>query len=213
MGPGRDHLREPRGAAEHVAEQFAQSGVRAQDRQELDARGHARQRFVEGGERGVGVARAGEGFEQRRRQLGQHFPRAGAADRRAPAEMPAANGLRRGLRALKSERAQGRKRLRIVDDAGEDKIAGSDAERRRVLEQSGVMMLDPGQVMGEVPQRNRRAAHSRRTWRSGPAPAARTEAAASARRRPSAAGVRRGAGRHKTRLRSSTASALTHLSA
>ena len=64
-----------------------------------------RQRFVEGGKRGVGVARSGEGFEQRRRQFRQHLPRAGAADRRAPAKMPAANGLRRGFRTLKAKRA------------------------------------------------------------------------------------------------------------
>ena len=103
--PGRDHLRQPRGAAEHVAEQLAQRCVRAQDRQELDAGGHARQRFVEGGKRGVGVARSGEGFEQRRRQFRQHLPRAGAADRRASSEVPAANRLRCDVRALKAKRA------------------------------------------------------------------------------------------------------------
>ena len=150
MGPGRDHLREPRRAPEHVAEQLAQGGVGAQDRQQLDAGRHPRQRFVEGGERGVRVARAGEGFEQRRRQLGHDLPRPRAADRRAAAEMPAANGFRRGLRALEPERAQGRKRLRIVDDAGEDEIADRGAERRRVLEQPGVVMLDPGQMAGHV---------------------------------------------------------------
>jgi hypothetical protein len=103
--PSRDHLREPRGAAQHVAEQLAQGRVRAQDRQELDACRHARQRFVEGGKRGVGVARSGEGFEQRGRQLRQHLARAGAADRRASAKVPPPNGLRRGFRTLKAKRA------------------------------------------------------------------------------------------------------------
>ena len=150
MRPGRDHLREPRGAAEHVAEQFAQRAVRTQDRQELDRGRHARQRFVEGGKRGVGVARSGEGFDERRRQLGQHLPRAGAADPRAPAEVPAANGLRCDFRTLKPKRAQGVDRLRIVGDAGEDEIARGDAELWRILEQPRVMPLDLGQVMGEV---------------------------------------------------------------
>src|SRR3984957_18887459 len=46
--PGRDHLRQPRSAAEYIAEQLAQRCVRAQNRQELDARRHPRQRLVEG---------------------------------------------------------------------------------------------------------------------------------------------------------------------
>ena len=150
MRPSRDHFRQPRGAAEHVAEQFAQGSIRAQDRHELDACGHARQRFIESGKRCVGVARPGEGLEQRGRELRQHFARAGAAHRSAPAEMPAANGLRRRFRALKAERAERGEGRGIVGDAGEDEVAGGGAERRRVLEQPCVVLLDPGQVMGEI---------------------------------------------------------------
>ena len=102
----RDHPREPRRAAEHVAEQLAQARVRAQDRHELDRGRHARQRLVEGGERGVGIARAGEGFEQRRRKLRQHFAGARASDRGATPEMPAANGLRGGFRIVEPEAAK-----------------------------------------------------------------------------------------------------------
>ncbi len=150
MRPGCDHLRQPRGAAEDVAEQLAQGAVGTQDRQELDTRGHARQRFVEGGKRGVGVARSGESFEQRRRQFRQHLSRAGAADRGAPAKVPAANRFRCDFRTLKPKRAQGGERLRIIGDAGEDKVARSDAEFWRVFEQPRVMPLDPGHVMDEV---------------------------------------------------------------
>ena len=148
--PGRDHLRQPRSAAEYIAEQLAQRCVRAQDRQELDRGRHARQRFVEGLQRGVGVAGSGEGFEQRRRQFRQDLPRAGAADRRASAKVPAANGLRGGFRALKAKRAKSCQRRRIVGDASKNKIARGHAELWRVFEQPRVVPLDLGQVMGEV---------------------------------------------------------------
>ncbi len=88
-------LREARRAAEQIAEQFAHRRVRAQDRQQLDRRRHARKRGVERGERRVGIAGAGERLQQRRRQLRQHLARARALDGRAAAEMPAADRLGR----------------------------------------------------------------------------------------------------------------------
>ena len=152
--PLRDDLGEPRRAAEEVAEQFAHRRVGAQDRQQLDRAEHVRQRRVEGGERRVGVAGAGEGDEQRRRQFGQHLARAGALHRRAAAEMPAADRLGGGLRPLEAEPAQGRQRLRVVDDAGEDEAARLDVELRRVLEQPRVMALDPLEMAGQLAARS-----------------------------------------------------------
>ena len=87
---------------------------------------------------------------KRGRQLGQHFARAGAADRGAAAEMPAANRFGGGLRIVEAEAAQGRQRLGIVGDAGEDEIAGGGAEGRGVLEQARIMALDSRQMVGQV---------------------------------------------------------------
>src|ERR1700749_3741568 len=100
-----------------------------------------RQRFVEGGKRSVGVARSGEGFEERRRQFRQYLPGAGAADRRAPSKMPTANGLRCGFRVLKPKGAQSRERRGIISDAGEHEVAGRNAELRRILEQPRIVPL------------------------------------------------------------------------
>ena len=137
-----------RRAAEEIAEQFAHRRVGAQDRQQLHRARHTRQRRVERAQRRVGVARAGKGGEQRRHEFGQHFARAGAAHRRAAAEMPAANGLGRLFRAPEAEAAQRRQGLGIVDDAGEHQAARLGAERRRVLEQARVVPLDPAQMIG-----------------------------------------------------------------
>ena len=43
-----------------------------------------------------------KGFKQRRRQLRQHLPRAGAANPSASAKVPTANGLRCDFRTLKA---------------------------------------------------------------------------------------------------------------
>ena len=91
-------------------------------------------------QRRVGIARAGEGREQRRNELGQHFAGARATHRRAAAEMPAANRLGGVLGPLEAEPAQGRQGLGIVGDAGEDQIARLGVERRRVLEEARVML-------------------------------------------------------------------------
>ena len=64
--------------------------------------------------------------------------------------MPAADRLGGGLRPLEAEPAQGRQRLGIVDDAGEDEAARLDVELRRVLEQPRVMALDPLQMAGQL---------------------------------------------------------------
>ncbi len=84
----------------------------------------------------------------------------------SPAEVPAANGLGRGFRPLKAESSQRGQRLRIVGDAGEDETARDGAERRRVLEQPRIMLLDLGEVTGEVCGESHRAGRSRRIWRS-----------------------------------------------
>ena len=109
-----------------------------------------RQRLVEGGERRVRVAGAGESLEQGGGQLRQHFAGAGAPDRGATPEMPAANRLRGGRRIVEPEALKGRQRLGIVGDAGEDEIAGRSAQRRRILEQPRIVALDPRQVAGQV---------------------------------------------------------------
>ena len=117
----------------------------------------------------------------------------GAAHRRAAPEMPAANRLGGLLRPLEAETAQGLQGLGIVRDAGEHQTARLGVERRRVLEQARVMFLDAAQADASFPPRTSRAARSRRTWRSARALRVRTAIAASARRRPSASGARRGA--------------------
>ena len=64
--------------------------------------------------------------------------------------MPAADRLGGGLRPLEAEPAQGRQRLGVVDDAGEDEAARLDVELRRVLEQPRVVALDPLQMAGQL---------------------------------------------------------------
>ena len=109
-----------------------------------------RQRLVEGGERGVCIARAGESLEQGGGQLRQHFAGARAPDRGAPSEMPAANRFRGGRRIVEPEALKGRQRRRIVGDASEDEIAGRSAQCRRILEEPGIVAFDPRQVAGQV---------------------------------------------------------------
>ena len=111
-----------------VASRSSRPGLRAEEREELDAGRHARQEAVEGGEGGVGVVGPRQRLEQRRRDLGQPLARRGRAHRRVAAEMPAADrraSPRDGL--AKPSRDERRERLRIVGVAGEDQAA----ERRR----------------------------------------------------------------------------------
>ena len=86
-----------------------------------------RQCFVEGGKRGVGVAdpakaRGAPG------QFRQHLAARGRSDRRAPAKMPAANGLSRGFRTLKASRLRYERRW-IVGDSGENRLPEAAASR------------------------------------------------------------------------------------
>ena len=102
--------------------------MRAQQRQQFDRRRHADEGVVEMGERAVGIGRAAERHEQRRRQFGQHLAGAGAGDGGAAAEMPAAHGLGRRLGVAEAELAAGSpaspdRRL----GAGEDEVPASAA--------------------------------------------------------------------------------------
>ena len=64
--------------------------------------------------------------------------------------MPAADDLGGLLGLTKAEAAQGRQRLGIVDDAGEDQTAGARVEPRRMFEQTRIMRLDPAQMRDDI---------------------------------------------------------------
>ena len=143
------HASEPRRAAENIGEELADARIGFQEREEFDRRRHARERGVETGERGVGIAGAGEGLHEARHELRQDLPRPRGAHRRPAAEMPAADRLRGGGRVLEAKPRQGFERLRIVLGAGEDEAAEFRVERRRGFEQQRIMVRDPPHVMHE----------------------------------------------------------------
>jgi len=62
--------------------------------------------FIESQKGLIGVAGRGEGFEQRRRQLGQALARRGRAHRGKAPEMPTAHGLRDRLGWAKPRRSR-----------------------------------------------------------------------------------------------------------
>ena len=137
-----DDIGESRRAAENISEEFAHGAVGFEDGEKLDGRRHLAERLIEIDERGVGIAGAGEGFEQRGNELCQNLAGARRLHRRPAAEMPAAHGLRRQRRIVEAHAAQSFQRLGIVGDAGENEVAGGCVEARRVLEQFGVMRFD-----------------------------------------------------------------------
>ena len=163
----RDDLGEPRRAAEEVAEQLAHRRVGAQDRQQLDRR------------------RACARAPRRRRRAPRRDRRSRRRRRAAPASArsaPRARGRcapprggrnasrgssrRRSPGRWKPSRAQGRQRLGIVDDAGEDEAAARRrraSARPRTAARNGARPASDGR---SARWRSVRAARSRRIWRS-----------------------------------------------
>ena len=199
-GRGRDHLGEARRAAQHVAEQFAHLVVGAQNRQQLD--------------RGVHPRHA----PRRRRRARRRGRRSRRRPRAAPASAPSApRGRGRSAPPPGGRNAsRGSSRPPPPDAGSRDgasvaSVSGSSAtpvktrlpaatlERRGVLEQPRVMLLDPRQMEGQVLRERFEPRIAAEPGEAGERRRARTAGAASARRRSSAAGARPGAGRDRRR--------------
>ena len=190
----RDRVGKSRRGAEKIGEEQAQAIVRLQDRHELDRRRHAAEGAIERGERPVRIRGSAERGKQGRRELGQDLAGAGARHGRPPAEMPAAHRLGRHLRVLEAEPLQRRERLGVVARAGEDEVADLRRELRPFLEEQRVMRL---YVVGVLAEDRLECLQVREAAEFGEAlraPRDRKAGAASARRRPSAAGARPSAG-------------------
>ena len=145
-----DDAGKARCAAEDIAEEFAQLGVRLQDAEELGRCRHPVERSIEGGERGIGIAASRKTFEQCRHEFGEHLAGARALHRRAAAEVPAAHDLCRRGRIVEAHAGQGFQRVGIVRDTGEDEAADVAVERRRMFEEPRIMLLDLAQVEGQL---------------------------------------------------------------
>ena len=142
-------MRQRRGAAHDLGEQVEQARILIEQREQLHARRQAVEEFVEADEGGVGIGGPGQGREQRRHQLGQELARALAARRTIAAMVPGAHHRGHPHGVLEAELAQGRERLGIVLAAGEHEIARG-AQSRLLLEQLGIVALDPPEVPFEV---------------------------------------------------------------
>ena len=193
MRAGRDHLREARRGAQHVAEQFAHVVVRAQDRQELDRGVHTRHAPPSKAASAASASpEPAKASSSAGRQFRQDLAGARAAHRRPAAEMPAADRLGRRVRALEAERG-------AASPASPDRRATPVKTRLpaaalsvgRVLEQARIVLLDLGQMEGQVLREGLEPRIAAEFGEAGERLRARTAGAGSARRRPSAAGARR----------------------
>src|SRR5690606_13666750 len=90
-----------------------------------------------------------KGAEEPGDELGQDLARALAARRPVPTVMPTADRRRHRVRLRVAHLAQGGERAGIVLDPGEDEVAGP-GEARRLLEEFGVVPLDPLQMVAEI---------------------------------------------------------------
>ena len=107
-----DGARKPWRAAKNFAEQFADRRIGFQHQEQFGRRGHAGERGIEPGERGIGIARAREGLQEQRHQFGEDFPRARAAHGGTAAEMPAPDCFGGEGRVLEAQTQQCLKRSR-----------------------------------------------------------------------------------------------------
>ena len=196
----RQDARQARRRAHDVGEQPQQRRIGAQQREQLHAGRQLGEEAVEAGQRAVGIGGVGERRDQQRLHLGEAFARARRAHGRIAAVMPAADDGQHlgGLR--EAHLLQRRDGARIVLLAGEHHV---DAARR-----SAPARPRTAPRSASAPSRAARSAArenvavsgiARRTARSFRAAPDRPAPRASARRRPSAAGARCGAGRGRPR--------------
>ncbi len=147
-GAARQLLGEAWRDAEDIGQQAQQIRMGMEHREQLHAGRQRVQELIERQERRVGIGLGRQRLEQQRRQFGQQFACAHAAHRPASAVVPAAH---RGIDPLRAPEADARQRpqgFRIALPAGKHQVAADpafDAQRRRVLEQVGILILDGAQ--------------------------------------------------------------------
>ena len=142
MGARNDGLGKFRRRSHDRGDQRQQARIRAEQREELGTRRQAGEEAVEGGKGRIGVVRLRQCLEKRRRDLRQSLAGGCRAHRRIAAEMPSADRARDFRRVGVAEPRKCRQRLRIVGVAREDEAAEGRGERRRFLEEVGIVVAN-----------------------------------------------------------------------
>ena len=150
IGVTAQMVSQARRAAHDLRDQVEQAGIGVEQREQLHPGRQMAEELVEAGEGDIGMGGARQRFQQLRRDLRQQLAGACAAHGAVAAVMPAADHLGNGGAVGKAQAADGGDRLRVIVGAGEDEVAGP-AQRRRLLEQVGIVVLD----VAEVPEHRR----------------------------------------------------------
>ena len=136
-------------AAQNLGQPGEKSGIVVKQQEGLNAGGQSAEKLIELAERRVGVGGAGQRAKERRHQFGQELPGAGAAGRHDSAMVPVAHRRRDGGGIAEPHPPEAGQCVGIVGGTGKHQIAALAAERRLILEEGGVVLLDGSHVCAE----------------------------------------------------------------